>query len=139
MKNAFIIGLIVLLGLAAFVAYQERDFGGVPITHEYNSTNTEAMTGSDCKADVDHLISYNPYSQTTLGSVIVASTTDQQVRIVNATTTDSDGFYANSSSTVATLPANLPAGTYTFDVTLDKGLALDFEDGFCGGYVFTWR
>lgn len=140
--------LIILFGVGFLVldkltTQEEPPTGGVNITHEYQATTTAEMAGGlgagTCMGDVDHLIAYNQYSGTTLGSVTVVSTTPHALKIKNATTTAATGIFAGSSSTVATLPASLPQGTYVFDTYLDKGLAIDFDDGFCGGYVFTWR
>jgi len=139
-----VVGLFALLFFAVgfFVGkekYQsEEQLSGVSISHEYQATTTDQIIGG-CKGDVDFLVAYNQFAGTTLGSITVVSTTPHVLRLKNATTTSANGFYTNSSSTVATLPANTPQGTYVFDAYLNKGLVLDFEAGFCGGYIITYR
>lgn len=133
--------LIALLGIGYLVLFdkQEISLSSVNVSAEYVPTSTAQMEGGCSIADQDKLIQYFASHPVTLGQVTVVSTTNHIVRIKNATTTDPDGFYTNSSSTVALLPAGLPQGTYTFDAILDKGLVLDFEEGFCGDYIFTFR
>jgi len=142
---AIIIGgifALIFVGLGILIRgefKEEKPLRSVSEGSEYNATSTLQMTGTDVKTDVDWLVDYDQYHGTILGSIIVATTTGHQLKIKNATTTSADGFYTNSSSTIATLPANLPQRTYTFDIYLDKGLVLDFEAGFCGDYIITWR
>lgn len=134
--------LVALLGIGYLVIKQGKidpSLGSVAVSAEYIATSTGQMEGGCGISDKDKLIQYFASHPVTLAQVTVVSTTDSIVKIKNATTTLATGFYTNSSSTVATLPANLPQGTYTFDAILDKGLVLDFETGHCGDYIFTYR
>jgi len=128
---------------------QEPPSGSVMRSGEYHSTSTYAgvdgLLGGGCRTDGDVLVNYNVDNPTTLGSVVVASTTSHAMRIKSATSTVEQTGHV--STTVALLPASLPQGTYTFDIDMTRGiyatrthgLVLDFEDGFCGEYIITWR
>ena len=103
------------------------------------ATSTQQITGVDCKTSNLHwLVRGGYYGSTILESVTVVSTTPFSLEIVNATTTTGTS-YNGASSTVAVLPADLPQGTYEFNTWLDKGLVLQFQNGFCGDYIFTYR
>ena len=155
-----ILGLIVVIlvvGLAWYTSSvlkpkPETPVGSVNIGGEYQATSTYQITGSGIKAvdtwfaiatttpsnasSVD-LNSDSRKNAVILGSVIVASTTPHALYILNSTSTAASGL--NSSSTIAILPANLAAGTYTFDAILDRGLVLKFYAGFSGDYIITYR
>lgn len=71
-----------------------------------------------------------------LGSLVIASSSDVRIRIY-----DSDGTATSSatSTMIADFPANTTAGTYTFDVNVVRGVAVDLPSGFKGFFTFTYR
>jgi len=63
-----------------------------------------------------------------LGSVVITGAAAGVLNFYDATTTNSakrDATQATSTLLVASLPASLAAGTYTFDVTFSRGLIVD--------------
>lgn len=71
-----------------------------------------------------------------LGSVIVASSSIGSLIIHDATSTED---MASSTIAIFDNDNNATAGTYVFDTILTRGLILDFEAGFNGSYIITWR
>jgi hypothetical protein len=65
-----------------------------------------------------------------LGSVVVTGAGTSAFSLIDATSTDSisgDTRISTSSQLLATIPASLAAGTYTFDVTYNRGLLVYFD------------
>jgi hypothetical protein len=63
-----------------------------------------------------------------LGSVVITGAAAGVLNFYDATTTNAtkrDATQATSTLLVASLPASLAAGTYTFDVTFSRGLIVD--------------
>lgn len=126
-------------GYLSRMVQDQEEFGSVNITNEYQATTTVAITGTTYKAaQTRHLIKAATYGSVTLGSVTVASTTQNIMSIYNATSSAAvvDGTYG---TLITTLPVGLPQGTYTFDAELNAGLVVDLASGFGGDYVITFR
>ena len=68
----------------------------------------------------------------TLGSIIVATTHATIVRVY-------DGTATSTGTLIASFPASAVVGTYTFDIGVKQGIALDIPAGFAGSYVVTYR
>jgi len=134
MKEILPIILLMIFALLAVGVYvmsqQGANFGGVNITHEYYSTTTNLMTKGE-----KHLIQSNTV---TLGSVIVASTTpDNVITVYDATSTQAvtDGTYSTQVAKVN----GATAGTYPFDTLLTNGLVVDLPSGYQGDTIITYR
>ena len=130
------LGAVIILGLVFTFGMQfsARDggvLGSVAVSNEYFATTTDSTS-----VGTHSLIRG---SVTTLGSVVVASSsasalTVNAVKIWNATsTTDS------ASTTITTIRPATAEGTYTFDVVAPRGLIIQTPTGFNGSYVITWR
>ncbi len=79
-------------------------------------------------------------SSLTLGSVIITGATTGVWNIYDATTSDvTKRKLASSSLLVASFPASLATGTYTFDVRLNDGLFIDLQSGSLPTTTITWR
>jgi hypothetical protein len=151
-----ILGLIVVvlvIGLAWYVASifrqksPEPQVGSVTLGGEYNNTtstsNRDACNRYTARTTVV-LASTTPagfpvngdenLTAPILGSVVIASTTAHALIIHNATSSSDD-----ASTTIALIGKNAPAGTYTFDVVMNRGIVLDIQAGFEGGYMFNWK
>ena len=125
---------------AAIQTFEEPSLGSVGVTDEYYSTSTAANTGGFLRATNPTLIKTG---QGTLGSVIVlkAGTAGGYFNIYNATTTSINkrsGGVATSSIIITSLPTDLAAGTYTFDVVFTTGLIVDWS-GTIGTTTITYR
>lgn len=71
-----------------------------------------------------------------LGSMIISSSTDVRVRVYDNNVATST---VATSTLIADFPANTPAGTYTFDVNVNRGIAVDLPATYKGVITFTYR
>ena len=119
-----IIGIVVLV--AGFALLQSDNLGSVAVSNEYT---IERISSDDANTDVTvHT------SACTLGSVVIASTSDTALTIMDAaTTTDA------ASTTIAVFPASATVGTYTYDIACQRGLIIEVPSGFTGDYAVTHR
>lgn len=120
---SILISFVLTLGVAFFASWHPESVkGSVSVSNEYLSTTTDATwsgataTGN-CKADVGGGFA----SSTVLGSIIVTSTSNADIYAYDGTTTLAHSLYPTT--TIAAFP-NVVAGTYTFDVTLKRGLCV---------------
>ena len=133
-----------------------ENIGSVSTGGEYHSTNTKAMNSGAGFVLAEHRViasttplsmvtstpSYYDYldqrfTSVTLGSIIISSSTPYKLVIHNATSSTD-----KASTTVAVFDNNtsdMTAGTYTFDIMLDRGLVLEFEAGFLGAFTITYK
>ena len=142
MKNITqIVGALVLTVLAVVIGISienkispdVKPIGSVAIANEYKATTTSSLTANVALAAAGRF--QLQVGESTVGSVVVASTTASIITFKNATSTADV-----ASTTVFTLPASLPAGTYTFDITgFPRGLAVDLPASFFGNYIITFR
>lgn len=70
----------------------------------------------------------------TLGSIVIASSSATAFTVKNASSTTDV-----SSTTIASFEANAAEGTYTFDVSCARGVAVDAPTGFNGYVITTYR
>nr|AKH46996.1 hypothetical protein [uncultured marine virus] len=123
MKKEFLLvglGILVIAGL--FIALptpdaQQDDMGSVQQGSEYHSV----ITGGGI-TDPDGLLKTGGGA---LGSVVITGANTGLLDFYNATTTDVGARAASkttSSLWVASIPASLAAGTYTFDAIFYDGL-----------------
>jgi len=68
-----------------------------------------------------------------LGSIVVLKTSATALAIYDGSAT------TTGATLIATLPASIAAGTYTFDLNVLTGLVLAGSVGFTGDYVITYR
>jgi len=112
--------------------------GSVSVTSEYLATSTAASsvygawtTGRLVKA-----------GKGTFGSIVVTGANTGVINVYNATTT-SVRLRATSKATstilIASIPASMAAGTYTFDVTFSDGLYFDLVSGIMPTTTVTYR
>ena len=118
---AFVIGVMV-----GYLFVTNAPVGSVSVSNEYNATTTDSTSAGT--------VSVLTNRGCTVGSVVIATSSGGTLTIKNATSqTDT------ASSTLVLIPINTIAGTYTYDVTCDRGLVLEIGSGFDGEYVVTWR
>ena len=135
MKNIIIgigIALVVVVGYNLVTGDKTKVFqgGGVVQGSEYNSTTTIAAS-----AGIHWLAKgISGGGICTLGSIVVASSSDTSFTLWNATsTTDS------ASTTITTLVADVAEGTYIYDITCSRGLIIAAPTDFDGSYTTTYR
>lgn len=122
--------IAIALGFAISQVYnkQTQIVGSVSQASEYHYTSGfGTSTGAAARSVVN-------VGTTILGSIVIASTTNSVFTIKDATST-----IDTASTTVITIPAGAPAGTYTFDLILSRGLGIDRPASFFGEYLVTWR
>jgi len=132
-----IIALILVVGTVTAISLNsdelkdligEEGLGGVTVGNEYNATSTDGMSGIDDTG----LIIGKPAA---LGSIVVlASSTAGTVTFWNATSTTD-----TASTTIFTVPTNMPENTYIFDLITPRGLSIRPSSDFNGNFVFTYR
>lgn len=119
--------LMVVIGVFVFFTQApQKSLGSVIRGGEYYSTTTASMTQVHNQITSDR--------STTLGSIVVSSSSAQTLVVWNATSTTD-----TASTTFTTLKASIGEGTYTFDAILPRGLVVETPSGFDGDYVVTFR
>ena len=143
---ALVVSFSIILGvLASYIFQASVAFGSVTQGNEYRATSTVPIIGGTTLAStLQRQIKTNYDSSsntqvgsTVLGSIVIASTspsTTGQVKIWNATSTTDV-----SSSTVVYMASNTAAGTYTYDMSLSRGMIIELPAGFNGSYNITSR
>lgn len=129
-KTLLIILSVIILGVIVISALEigrtSQAPGSVGVGNEYSATSTATMT------TVMNTILVN--RPVTLGSIVIASSSSKTLTIWNATST-----IDTASTSVAVFKANTVEGTYTFDVSLPRGLIIQTPAGFDGSYTITYR
>lgn len=128
------VAIIYLLG-----AMSRPALASVAVSSEYQATTTAASTlyGNGITTDAVIKTGYG-----TLGSVVITGANTGIVNVYDATTTDVNkrtGNVATSTILIASLPASLVAGTYTFDVAFRTGLLIDLVSGSMPTSTITYR
>lgn len=136
---AIVIAVFVMLAITFWLGYQmkiDSAYGSVSVTDEYLSTSTAANAvygaqtlGVLVKTGVG-----------TFGSVVVTGANTGALNFYDATTTNAL-LRATATSTilVASIPASMAAGTYTFDVAFKHGLLMVLATGVMPTTTITYR
>jgi len=117
--------------------------GSVIQSQEYRSTSTVDHVGVANLANFARLKGAG--DNCTAGSLAQVTITGANTGVIflwDATTTDSTlraARFSSSSILVATFPASLAAGTYTFDAELDCGLIYELASGSVPTSTIMWR
>lgn len=119
------------LWLASTQSVKGPSIGSVTAGNDYRSWTTPTTNNA---TDV-----YLRPGQGTLGSVIVTGQGTQEFYLLNSTTSLANTILATSSILLGVIPANTPAGTYTFDTYYTKGLFLDVITSGTGTTTVTYR
>ena len=127
MKDYILPIFALVIGVAVgYLVVTNTPVGSVSVSNEYNATTTDSTS-----ADT---VSVLTNRGCTVGSVVIATSSSGTLTIKNATSQ-----IDTASSTLILIPINTIAGTYTYDITCDRGLVLEIGAGFDGEYVVTWR
>lgn len=135
-------GIVVALFITAlFIAFfvrPEQTQGSVTETSEYMATTTASNNNTYGNTISDDKVLAT--SSLTLGSVVITGANTGVWNIYDATTSDVTlRKSASSSLLVASFPASLAAGTYTFDIRVKDGLLIDLQAGIMPTTTITWR
>lgn len=113
--------------------------GSVALYNEYTATSTAANEAYGALITGDKLIRTG---SGTLGSVVVLGANTGIINIYDATTTSVLARAANRATStilIASIPASMAAGTYTFDVSYRDGLYFDLVSGVMPTTTVTYR
>lgn len=130
---------VLLIGLFAY-AFLQKDpvYGSVSVTDEYMATTTASNSNTYGNTISDDKVLAT--SSLTLGSVIITGANTGVWNIYDATTSNVLlRAQASSSLLIASFPASLAAGTYTFDIRVKDGLLIDLQAGIMPTTTITWR
>lgn len=135
MSKKFIIAFIVAFAVTGGVALGQLWFahptivsGSVSQGSEYHSTSTPALFVNNS------VLQTGPGA---LGSVVITNPGTGSITLYDGTTTLSHPDWATT--TIATFGASAPAGTYTFDAIVQKGLLVQFGAGTIASTTITYR
>lgn len=133
------IGAAFLLALS-YIVFQpaQPSLGSVNRANEYIATST-AGSASVGAFTASRLIQTGAGA---LGSVVITGANTGVINFYDATTTNISsrtGQSSTSSIHIASIPASLVAGTYTFDVAYTDGLYVDIVSGTAPTTTITFR
>jgi len=132
--------LLIAVTLAMLVLQNPREAGAsIRSGDEYTATSTAANSLYGATITGDRLIKTGYGS---LGSVIITGANTGVINFYNATTSNvlrRTGNTATSSILLASFPASVAAGTYTFDVTYTDGLLVELDSGVMSTSTITYR
>lgn len=136
-KNLQLLAFLAIALILGIIFSQRPDqaIGSVVRTGEYQATTTNSMTGDAILAA--RTMRLIQTGQSTLGSIVVSSTspsTVAPVRVWNATSTTDI-----ASTSVVLMPTASANGTYTYDISLTRGLIIELPGGYNGAYTVTFR
>lgn len=137
-KNLYLVGLIIVAVLAAVLISRDTPtLGSVERANEYFATSTAGSAAFGAFTS-GRLIKSD---QGALGSVVITGANTGVVNFYNATTTNVSlrGNKATSTILIASIPASLAAGTYTFDAVYTDGLYIDIVSGTAPTTTITYR
>lgn len=114
-----IVGIIVGLMAGIYLTYQNKAaLGSVTTGNEYMGTTTRQFNGTALSN-----ASVLRTGTGSLGSVVITGAATGVINLYDATSTVTNTQYGTT--TLATFPASVATGTYTFDVTYSRGLVYE--------------
>ena len=134
----------LLLGgviLSNYLPQQIQNLGSVAQSNEYYATTTQGGTLQELNLTTTTGDIYET-KQGALGSVVITLAAANSIEIFDTTTTDRTKRAANlttSSIRMASFPASVAAGTYTFDEVYRRGLIVVFSGSNPPTSTFTYR
>lgn len=140
-KNLYLVALIAAVALAAVLISRDTPtdtLGSVDRSHEYIATSTAGSSAFGAFTS-GRLINTGAGA---LGSVVITGANTGVINFYDATTTNVNfrtGQAATSTIHIASIPASLAAGTYTFDAAYSDGLYIDIVSGTAPTTTITFR
>lgn len=127
-----------LIWAAAFNSPVTQELGSVNRANEYFATSTAGNSVFGAFTSGRN-VQDGPGA---LGSVVVTGANTGVINFYNATTTNVSkrtGQKATSTILIASIPASMAAGTYTFDAVFSDGLFVDIVSGTAPTTTITYR
>lgn len=122
-----------------FASSSHTALGSTIVGQDYLATSTAASNVYGASVTAGKLLKSGSGA---MGSVIITGANTGIVNFYDATTTDISKRTNNTATNtllIASLPASLVAGTYTFDVAVNSGLYLDLVSGNMPTTTITFR
>src|SRR3990167_203899 len=139
-KNILAVAFLLLAVTIAMVFQQPRGAqGSIRIGDELQATSTAPSSAYGATISGDTLIKTGTGA---LGSVVILGANTGIINFYDATTTSVDkrtGNTATSTILIASFPASVVAGTYTFDIEVKNGLLLDIDSVSIATSSITYR
>ena len=135
--GAIVLAILALMYLLVTPVY--RTEASVSVTNEYNATTTAVSNMYGATVSSSRMIKPGYGS---LGSVIITGATAGIFNLYDATTSDvtkRTNNLATSTLLIASFPASVAAGTYTFDVVFVNGLFVDIQSATVATSTITFR
>lgn len=121
--SAFLLGLLVMLGVLYFVNKPMLSVGSVMTTSDYIATTTRNFDGT---AMTNLTVLRN--GPGAIGNVVITGAAAGTINLYNATTSDvtkRTNNVSTSSILIATIPNSAAAGTYSIDASFGNGLLVE--------------
>ena len=127
-----VLGALMIMLATYLVMNKPVALGSALVGNDYQATTTRAVTGVA-------LPSYFVLKSAggSLGSIIITGANTGVINIYDSTTTGMHSLYATTS--VAMIPASAAAGTYTFDVDIQRGIVFELGTGLMPTTTITYR
>ena len=114
--------VVLIIATVSFLIFEDKEpsFGGVTVGNEYTATSTihGAIVGTQLVRE----------GWGSLGSVVITGAGASAFTFYDATSTNfSTSPKTTTTALLATIPASLAAGTYTFDITYTDGLLVYYD------------
>lgn len=132
----------ILIALASFVGGSNM-LGSVGVSDEYVATSTGAQAqfpNYRNALQTDFRSGYGTTTPGTLGSIIITTPGTSRFCLYDATSTATNvdtSYGPTGTTTIACFGASAPAGTYTFDTIIRKGILVEYISADTVGWAST--
>jgi len=127
---ALVLLLAVMFGtFMVLVQKPWQAYGSTVVGNDYMATSTQTQTEYPNLRNAlqsDFRPGYGTTTPGVLGSVIITTLGTSPFCLYDATSTATNAENTKGTTTIACFGASAPAGTYTFDVAVEKGVVVHF-------------
>ena len=140
--------LSIVGAISLFMNKPWQSFGSVVVGNEYSATSTGVQTSFPNYRNAmrsNFVPGYATVTPGVLGSVVITTPGASRFCLYDATSTatNADASYGPvGTTTIACFGASAPAGTYTFDAAVRKGVLVEYLSADTVGWAsstITWR
>jgi len=131
-----------LLALASFLVGTGNVpvLGSVGVSNEYVATSTGAQAqfpNYRNALQTDFRAGYGTTTPGVLGSVVITTPGTSRFCLHDATSTATNAENTSGTTTIACFGASAPAGTYTFDIAVQRGVLVEYLSADTVGWAST--
>lgn len=137
------VGLVIALILVSIYIQSvrtEKALGSVMPGGEYTATSTGTQAGFPNYRNAlrsDFRSGYGTTTPGTLGSVVITNPGTSRFCLHDATSTATNAENLSGTTTIACFGASAPAGTYTFDMAVQRGVLVEYISADTVGWAST--